>query len=162
MVRKSLGRSLRAMTDVSVTRDLPASADDVWAMVADITRMGEWSPEATGGKWLGGATGPALGARFKGSNAKGRLRWSTTCTITECEPGKVFTFAVKSGPLPVATWSYRFEPTETGCRVTETWTNQSVPAISKVSGRLIGVPDRAAHNRSTMEATLDALAAAVA
>ena len=30
----------------------------VWALVADLTQMGEWSPENEGVEWLGGATGP--------------------------------------------------------------------------------------------------------
>ena len=34
----------------------------VWALVTDITRMGEWSPEATGGHWATGRGPRAAGA----------------------------------------------------------------------------------------------------
>ena len=46
----------------AVSRDIDAPAHDVFALVSDLTRMGEWSPENTGGKWVKGSTGPALGA----------------------------------------------------------------------------------------------------
>ncbi|HAS09465.1 MAG TPA: SRPBCC family protein, partial [Acidimicrobiaceae bacterium] len=55
------------MSDVSVSREIAAPPQRVWELISDITRMGEWSPETTGGKWLKGATGPAVGARFRGT-----------------------------------------------------------------------------------------------
>ena len=61
-------------TNVSVTRDIAASPAKVWEMLSDLPRMGEWSPENTGGKWVRGATGPAVGARFVGSNRNGKKR----------------------------------------------------------------------------------------
>lgn len=71
-----------------------APPEKVWELVSDITRAGEWSPEATGGRWRDGATGAAVGARFVGGNRHGKLRWSTHCRVTECEPGRRFTFVV--------------------------------------------------------------------
>jgi uncharacterized protein YndB with AHSA1/START domain len=146
--------------DVSVSREIAASPEAVWAMVSDVTRMGEWSPENTGGTWIGGATGPTPGARFKGRNRAGVRRWSTVCTITDATPGEDFVFEVAAGPLKVARWAYHFVPTETGCTVTETWTDQRGGLIRTLAGPLTGVSDRASHNRSTMEATLERLAAA--
>ena len=43
-------------------RTVQAPPERVWELVSDITRAGEWSPEATGGRWRGDATGPAVGA----------------------------------------------------------------------------------------------------
>jgi uncharacterized protein YndB with AHSA1/START domain len=145
------------MADVTVTREIAAPPERVWALVSDMTRMGEWSPEATGGKWLGDATGPATGARFRGTNKAGWQRWSTTCRVIECVPGERFTFAVTIGPAKVATWSYDIEPTGDGCRVTESWTDDRSPFFAGVSKRATGVKDRAAHNRRNMERTLEAL-----
>jgi len=45
---------------------MAASADRVWDLVSDITRIGEFSPETFEAEWLGDATGPAVGARFRG------------------------------------------------------------------------------------------------
>ena len=68
---------------------------EVWAAIADITRMGQWSPECISGRWVGGATGPAVGAKFEGDNeakVAGRTikKWTTTSAVTACEPGSSF------------------------------------------------------------------------
>jgi len=148
------------MSDVSVERDIAASPESVWSLISDITRMGEWSPEARGGEWTKGATAPAVGARFKGRNALGKRSWSTDCRITECEPGSRFAFAVHTGPLAVSDWAYTITPTATGCHVVESWTDTR-GAIIRGLGRLVtGVADRASHNRDGMNQTLAALAAA--
>ena len=64
----------------AASRDIAAPAEKVWELVADLPRMGEWSPENAGGKWMNGSTGPALGAVFKGNNRNGIRRWSTKVT----------------------------------------------------------------------------------
>lgn len=86
--------------------DAPPEA--VWALVSDITRMGEWSPECRGGAWLDGG-GPEKGARFKGNN-KVRLPWSTKSTVTEAEPGEVFAFHVGDDTA----WRYDLTATDGG------------------------------------------------
>jgi uncharacterized protein YndB with AHSA1/START domain len=149
-----------AEPDVVVERHIAAEPEQLWAMVADVTRMGEWSPETVGGRWVGGATGPAVGARFRGKNQIGVRRWSTTCTVTEAEPGRSFVFRVHSGPLEVAEWGYRFEPADGGCRARETFTDRR-GGIIRALGRLVtGVGDRPGHNRAGMEETLSRLAGA--
>ena len=67
-------------------------------------------------------TRAAPGAVFKGRNRNGGKSWTTTCTVTDAEPGRVFAFDVKSFVVPVAHWRYDIEPADGGCRVTEqTW-----------------------------------------
>ena len=100
----------------SASLTISASAQELYDLVSDVANMGRLSPECTGGKWLDGATGPAVGARFKGSNKRGIVRWSTTCTVVVAEPGKEFTFET---PDSGARWSYRFEPDGDGTVVTE-------------------------------------------
>ncbi len=53
---------------VKVTKHINASPEAVWNLVTDLTRMGDWSPENKGGNWVKGATGPEVGAKFKGVN----------------------------------------------------------------------------------------------
>jgi uncharacterized protein YndB with AHSA1/START domain len=145
---------------VSVERTIKAPAEKLWAMVSDVTRMGEWSPENRGGTWLKGAREAAVGAQFKGKNQAGVRRWSTKCTVKECEPGKSFMFVSDAGPLAVAQWDYRFEEANGTTKVTETWTDRRA-GIMKVMGKIVsGVGDRAAHNKAGMETTLERLAAA--
>lgn len=97
------------------------SPEKVWELVSDITRTGEYSPENTGGEWIDGATGPAVGARFKGKNRKGWMRWSTKCFVTECEPGRVFEFAVGKDRADKPHWRYTTEPSGTGTALTESY-----------------------------------------
>jgi uncharacterized protein YndB with AHSA1/START domain len=145
---------------VAVSKDVAAPAELVWAMVTDVRRMGEWSPETTAGQWLKGATGPVPGAKFKGTNKNGEKSWSTDATVVDAEPGTRFAFNVDVGPVKVASWSYDFEPTADGCRVTETWTDRRNALIKALGKPLSGVADRAAHNRQGMVETLERLAAA--
>jgi len=147
------------MTDtVSVTKDIVADPPVVWDLISDLPRMGEWSPETTGGTWMGGATGPARGVRFSGRNRRGRHRWSTTATVAECDPHRCFAFEITYGNTKVARWQYDIEPATDGCRVTETWTDRRPAWFRHVGTVATGVRDRATHNRSTMSATLDQLA----
>jgi ligand-binding SRPBCC domain-containing protein len=143
----------------AATREIAAPTEKVWALVSDLPRMGEWSPENAGGKWVKGATGPALGAVFRGTNKNGVRRWSSTVTIVGFEPAKVFEFAVTTGPLAIANWRYEFEDAESGCRVTESWVDHRTPWFAFVA-RAIG-DHSAAHAEKEMEATLANLAAAV-
>jgi len=128
-------------------------------MVSDMTRMGQWSPENEGGRWLGGATGPQSGAKFRGANRIGKRKWNTVATVVDTDPGRRFSFRVSAMGLKVAEWSYTFEPTATGCRVTETWTEQRAGMFKPLARLVTGVADRATHNRTGMEQTLERLAA---
>ena len=55
---------VQGSASIEINRD-PA---DVFSAIADVTRMGEWSPECVEARWVGGATGPAVGAQFEGDN----------------------------------------------------------------------------------------------
>jgi uncharacterized protein YndB with AHSA1/START domain len=145
---------------VSVSRDINAPAATLYAMVSDITRMGEWSPENEGGEWKGGATGAAPGAKFKGNNRSGRRKWSTNATVVDAVPGERFSFKVEAVGIQVAEWSYDFDTTATGCMVTETWRDRRPGFFKPLARILTGVDDRAGHNSDGMEQTLERLAAA--
>jgi hypothetical protein len=94
---------------------IDADPATVYGLVADVTRMGEWSPETVSAQWLDGASGPAVGAKFKGKN-KRKMSWSTTCTVIAADEGREFAFDVGSGDTR---WRYRFEPAGGGTDVTE-------------------------------------------
>lgn len=140
--------------------DVAAAPSTLYAMVSDVTRMREWSPENVECAWTGGATEPVVGARFKGKNQRGWRRWSTVNEVVEADPGKAFAFRTSSFGLKVAEWRYRFDGDEATCTVTESWTDERGTLIT-VGGRLAtGVADRDAHNREGMAQTLAALKAA--
>ncbi len=143
---------------VSVSREIKAPAERVRTMVADVTRMGEWSPENEGAEWLGPSTGPTPGARFKGKNRIGRRKWSTVATVVDADPGHRFSFTVAALGQKVAEWSYSFEPTADGCLVTETFVEQRSSFFKPIARLATGVADRAEHNRAGMTTTLERLA----
>lgn len=142
------------------TTEIAASPDDVWALVSDLPGMGRFSTENVGGSWRGGATGPAVGARFTGRNRAGARRWSTQVRVTRCEPGRAFAFDVGSFGLAVARWSYDLEPTAVGCRLTESWEDRRGWLVTTVGGLLTGVADRESHTADNLESTLAAVKAA--
>jgi uncharacterized protein YndB with AHSA1/START domain len=146
--------------DVSVTRDIGASPERVWAMVSDLARMGEWSSENVGGEWIGGATGPEPGARFRGANQNGTKRWNSVVTVADADPGRRFSFRVTAFGIKISDWGYDFESTPTGCRVTETWTDLRPGWFKPLSRVATGVAERQSHTRAGVELTLERLGAA--
>ena len=147
------------MTSVSASAVVDAPPERVWAMVADVTRMGEWSPETQSCEWIDGATGPEVGARFKGHNKRGPIaRWTTTCTVIECEPGRVFAFSVGGTPAqPDNVWRYSFVPSGEGATmVTETCEfpkPMSLP-FKVITLATLGVRDREGDLKRGIEQTL--------
>ena len=146
---------------VEVSRTIKASPMAVWTAIADVTRMGEWSPECHTCEWQGDATGPAVGARFVGHNRNGEHEWTTEAEITACVPGERFAFDGVFGDLRFSHWAYVIEPTDEGCRVTEVWDDGRPDNIVEATSKISGVANRADHNAKGMEATLAGLAAAV-
>jgi hypothetical protein len=145
------------MSDVEVRARIAADPRKVYDLVSDLPRMGQWSPENTGGRWINGSDGPAVRAKFKGNNRKGLRRWSTTVTVTAADPGARFAFDVTYGPLPISTWEYTFTATGDGCEVAEAWSDRRPSWMKVASGPVMGVRDRLAYNRAGMEQTLAAL-----
>jgi hypothetical protein len=140
----------------SVTVHMKAPADKVWELVSDVTRIGEFSPETFEAEWTGGATGPTVGARFKGHvkrNGRGPTYW-TACKVTASEPGKAFEFMVV-GPKdkPINTWGYRVEAAGDGSDVSEYF--QLTNALPfKIYWALLG-KFRGKTNRVGMQTTLE-------
>jgi uncharacterized protein YndB with AHSA1/START domain len=146
---------------VRVERSIAATPEAAWELIADITRMGDWSPETTRAEWAGGSTGPAVGAHFKGTNQMGSKKWRSECVVTACVPGRQFAFDVKAGPFKVAGWAYQFAPAESGCLVTELWEDRRGAFMTWISPVVTGTKDRARRNQETMTVTLQRLAAAL-
>ena len=98
------------------TIEIDAPPERVWALITDVTQMGRWSPECYSCTWLDGAAGPNVGARFKGRNKRGLMRWSTVATVVTADAPKHFAFEVDNSGMR---WGYRLEPAPGGTQVTE-------------------------------------------
>lgn len=147
----------------AVSIDISAPPERVYGLVSDITLMGQWSPECVRCAWTGGATGPAVGARFKARN-KGRRgpAWFNSPVVTAAEPGREFAFN-RSGPgMGSYTWRYVFEPIPTGTRLTESYdAERALPkAMAWLTAKWTGSPDRDADLREGMNVTLSRIKAA--
>jgi uncharacterized protein YndB with AHSA1/START domain len=150
------------MTDrIEISRDITAKPEDVYAAIADVTRMGEWSEECFGCEWHEGFDGPAVGATFDGHNRNGDNTWTTQGKIIEADPGRAFAFECSMMDFHYSTWGYRIEPTGDGCRVTE-WNEDLRPeSAMEFSKQVSGIDDRTERNRQTMSQTLERLSAAL-
>src|SRR4051812_48473350 len=98
--------------------DVDAPPDRVWPVVADIAVPARFSAELQQVRWLDGAAGPALGARFVGVNSNELMgTWETTSTIVEWEPGRRLGWAVADPANPSASWRFELQPAGGGTRV---------------------------------------------
>src|SRR5579863_8083197 len=152
-------RTWRSAT-AEVTAQIAAAPERVYALVADLPRMGEWSPENRENRWIGGATQAGPGAKFRGANRSGIRRWSTTCTVLVADPGRLLSWEAKFYGLPIAQWTYRFEPDGQGGTVVTETVEDRRGTWMRAMQPVTGVKDRSAHNRATMEITLERLKAA--
>ena len=112
-----------------------ATPDHVYDMVANLERMGEWSPECQRVEWEGGAMGPAVGAKFVGHNRGGPrrlIRWSRHGRVLVADPGREFTFVTEEGGRDSTQWRYRFEPVDGGTRVTESYDAKWLPLWARI------------------------------
>lgn len=102
---------------------IEAAPGAVYDLVADVTRMGEWSPECYRCVWVDGASGAVPGARFRGSNRFGRFRWSRTCEVISARRGEEFAFrTVPMGLFRSSTrWTYRFTEMDGETHVTQAY-----------------------------------------
>ncbi len=91
----------------------------------------------------------AQGAVFAGHNENGSQRWSTKCTVTDAEPGRVFAFDVRHSVIPIARWQYDIVAADGGCQVTESTWDRRPGWFRKLAGKATGVPDRRPPTPST-------------
>ena len=82
---------------------------EVWGVVTDVTRVGEWSHECHTAAWLPGHHSAEVGAQFAGRNRNGAVRWGRRCTVIGVEPERVFAYRTDGG-LPPDSTEWRFEP----------------------------------------------------
>ena len=146
------------MNDPCVTASvqIDAGPDEVYGLITDLPTLASLAEEAVAMEWLkGDAVRP--GAVFVGHNAHGGRRWSTKCTVTDADPGRLFAFDVRHTVVPIARWQYDIAPSAGGCRVTESTWDRRPGWFRKVAGAATGVSDRVAANNEHIRLTLQRL-----
>src|SRR5919201_3632083 len=128
----------------------------LYALVSDVTRMGEWSPETIKCDWIDGGPAAAVGARFKGTNRRGIARWSTKPRVVVAEPDREFSFDVNG----VTRWTYRFEPEGDGTRLVESFEMlRDRPWYFALTDRVMGIKDRRADLEQALRTTVERIKA---
>jgi hypothetical protein len=146
----------------STTVWIHAPPERVYGLVADVTRMGEWSPECYACEWLDGADHAAAGTRFLGHNRMRFYTWTTTAVVEQAVPGEVFSFVAGGDTEGKTRWTYRFARAGSGTAATESW-ETLVPApvwIRVVERILLLGRSREANLREATRHTLERLKAA--
>jgi len=114
---------------VSVSTDIDCPPDQAWALVTDVTRIAEFSPECVKARWMD-TDGLKVGARFEGTNAKvmgvEQLTWIRPCTVTVVEPGETFGYVVgdRYDGSPAGVWAYDLRGIGAGCRLQLTFRHE--------------------------------------
>ena len=154
--------------DIVASTHVDADPDTVYALVSDVTRMGEWSPEATGGEWTHGE--PAtLGSRFHGHNQRDGDTWTTECEVVDATPGRRFAWGVVTYTPEDGTseWAFDLVAESSGCRLTQRYTMRQFPerlgeflAPLSEDKRNAIVERRRRMLQEDMQQTVDSIAAA--
>ncbi len=137
--------------------DINAPVSKVWALVSDLSKMPQWSPQCRLMKPIGGLR---QGARTVNVNRRGVLFWPTTCRITELVPEQKLAFRVNENHT---VWSYELEPTGAGTRLVETrHAENGTTAVSNflVNSLMGGVPNFEDELLEGMNASLTRIKAA--
>ena len=115
---------------------IAAPPDQVYAIISDVTRIGELSPVCQSAVWKDAAQAGKEGAWFIGHNVVNDFSWDTHCKVVAASPSREFVW-INHGPngdTELVRWGYTFEPEGDGTKVTETW--QVLPAYPDfVAGR---------------------------
>lgn len=99
---------------ITASVEISAGPDEVWAVVSDVARMPEFSPELRR-LFVIGSKEPRVGMKMVGINRRKYVAWPTTSQVVRLEPGRAVAWKTRESG---ATWTYELEPTGSGTRVT--------------------------------------------
>jgi hypothetical protein len=138
--------------------EVRASAEQVYAVISDVTRIPEWSPETTRAQWL-------APDRFEAWNRRRLGRWRTVANVVEAQPARRFSFIVQAMGGDWAQWTYVIEPGSTvgATRLSEVF-RMCVPlplGVVVFEHLFLFIRDRRADLRENLEVSVDRIRAIV-
>jgi hypothetical protein len=119
-----------------------ASPEAAWALVTDINVPAQFSPELQSAEWLDGATGVAVGNRFRGHNKHAAMgEWATESLVSEVDEGRRWVWQVfnRDGEVS-ASWGFEIEPGKDSTTIRQ-WGKMG-PALSGLKGAIESMPDK--------------------
>lgn len=140
------------------TIQIAAAPEAVYTLITDLPVLTELAEETAVMQWRKGDKA-APGAVFDGTNRNGWRRWTTTCTVTDAEPGRRFAFLVSHTGVPISRWQYDITSADGGCTVTESTWDRRPGWYKKPAGFVTGTPDRVNLNTRHIHTTLQRLKA---
>lgn len=146
-------------TTASVAQHIDAPPEFVYDLVADVTRMGSWSPECRSCEWIDDAG--RAGSRFRGHNRNGVFRWTTEARVITADRGREFSFTTLHKGEPATQWTYQFERFDLGrdaTKVIETFRSIRTPRVIAFAERYL-IRNRQRQLEEGIRATLRALKA---
>ena len=96
--------------------DIAAPPAQVWALVSDVCRMAEWSPQVTSTRLRAGFERCKVGTEFTNRNHEGELEWTTHGEITRFDEERAIAFRIAENWV---VWSFTLEPTAGGTLLTQ-------------------------------------------
>ena len=121
-------RRIQLENSVAVTVD--AGIDEVWDVVRDVTRVGEWSHECVGAAWRSDVTSAVPGARFRGRNRAGIIRWGRVCEILSAEPYELAWRTVPTALYPDSSeWRITLAEVDDSTRITQRFRVLRAPKV---------------------------------
>ena len=132
--------------------DVARPRDEVYRLVADIARTGEWSPTCVGCTWNPPHTGPETGAWFTGHNRTPDREWDTESMVESARPGSEFIWVV--GGTAVR-WGYLLDPIDDGARTRLTLLWEVLPGGVELFQRKFGEQAGAQMERRRVQALAD-------
>ncbi len=99
---------------IEASTTIDATPDAVWAIVSDLRRMGEWSPQCRKMFIRGYPVG--VGTRTVNINRRGPLVWPTRSKVVRFEPNKAIAWRVAENHT---VWTYEITPQGDGVLLTE-------------------------------------------
>ena len=96
-----------------------ASPAEVYDLVSDQTRVGEWSPQCVSCAWEDPARAGEVGAVFVGRNETADRSWTTKSLVVVADRPHEFAWEVGPG---LVRWAFQIEAEGSGSRLAESWT----------------------------------------
>lgn len=136
-----------------------ASPERVWALVGDVRRLPDWSPQVDSTRLRSGFDSVRLGTQFTNRNSDGELVWTTHAEVVRFEPGREIAFRVEENWV---IWSFTLTPVGDGVELVQR--RDAPDGISDLSleltnGFMGGVEAFTASMRAGMRLTLERIKA---
>lgn len=105
---------IRPLLEQSI--EIAAPIARVWALVSDVRRMPDWSPQVMSTRLRSGFETCELGTQFTSRNAHGELEWTTHAEVVGFEPERELAFRIEEN---WAVWSFALTATAGGTQLTQ-------------------------------------------